>query len=119
MADKKQDLSLASYTLGILSIVFAFFTPIAGLILGIIGFRVSGKKKLPLSKKAKKLNVIGVEKDKIFGIFRRGGFSSRVKFIDHFKEEIQIRKDNKQNKITILLIIIYKSIRHARKLINL
>ena len=67
----------------------------------------------------KKLNGIGVEKDKIFGIFRRGGFSSRVKFIDHFKEEIQIRKDNKQNKITILLIIIYKSIRHARKLINL
>jgi|APSaa5957512622_1039677.scaffolds.fasta_scaffold01620_14 MFS family permease len=68
MVDKKQDLSLASYTLGILSIVFAFFTPIAGLILGIIGFRVSGKKKLPLSKKAKKLNVIGIVLSIIFVI---------------------------------------------------
>ena len=28
---------------------------------------------------------LGVEKNKIFGIFRRGGFSSKVKFLDHFK----------------------------------
>ena len=57
-------------------------------------------------------------KDKIFGIFRRGGFSSRVKFIDHFKEEIQIRNDNKQNKIIIFLIIVYKSIRHINKILK-
>jgi len=60
----------------------------------------------------------GIKKDKIFGIFRRGGFSSRVKFIDHFKEEIQIRNDNKQNKIIIFLIIVYKSIRHINKILK-
>ena len=61
---------------------------------------------------------VGVKKDKIFGIFRRGGFSSRVKFLDHFKEEIAIRNDNGQNKIIILLIIVYKSVRHINKIIK-
>ena len=61
---------------------------------------------------------VGVKKDKIFGIFRRGGFSSRVKFLDHFKEEISIRNDNGQNKIIILLIIVYKSVRHINKIIK-
>jgi len=66
----------------------------------------------------KKMNGVGVKKDKIFGIFRRGGFSSRVRFLDHFKEEIQIRNDNKQNKIIIFLIIVYKSVRHLNKIIK-
>ena len=66
----------------------------------------------------KKMIGIGVTKDKVFGIFRRGGFSSRVKFLNHFKEEIKIRKDNGQNKIIILLIIVYKSIRHINKIIK-
>lgn len=66
----------------------------------------------------KKMKGIGVEKEKIFGVFRRGGFSSSVKFLDHFKEEITIRNDNNQNKVLILLIIIYKSIRHLRKIIK-
>ena len=38
----------------------------------------------------KKLKGIGLSKDKIFGVFRRGGFSSNVKFLDHFKEEIKL-----------------------------
>ena len=32
----------------------------------------------------KKLKGIGISKDKIFGIFRRGGYSSSIKFLDHF-----------------------------------
>ena len=64
----------------------------------------------------KKMKGIGVSKDKIFGVFRRGGFSSKVRFIDHFKEEIIIRNDNNQNKLLIFLIIIYKSIRHIKKI---
>ena len=60
MVDKKQDFSIVSYILGIMSIVFAFFTPLAGLILGIIGFMQSKKQKTELSKKAKKLNTIGI-----------------------------------------------------------
>lgn len=65
-----------------------------------------------------KLKGIGTKKDELFGIFRRGGFSSKIKFLDHFKEEIQIRVDNKQNKLLVLLIIIYKTLRHFNKIIK-
>ena len=41
-----------------------------------------------------------------------------VKFLDHFKEEIRIRLDNKQNKLLVLIIIIYKSIKHIKKIIK-
>ena len=65
-----------------------------------------------------KLKGIGTDKKKIFGVFRRGGFSSKIRFIDHFKEEIQIRLDNKQNKFLVFMIIVYKSIRHIKKIIK-
>ena len=56
MAEKINNATIA-YIFGILSIIFAFFTPVAGLIIGIIGFRKSKKAKL---KDAKKLNIIGI-----------------------------------------------------------
>ncbi len=56
----KQDLSFVSYTLGVISIVMAFFQPLAGFILGMIGFIQSNKQTNELSKKAKKLNMIGM-----------------------------------------------------------
>jgi hypothetical protein len=46
-----------AYTVGILSIVLAFFIPLAGLILGIIGLVQNKQDK---SKKAKTLNIIGI-----------------------------------------------------------
>ena len=66
----------------------------------------------------KKLKGLGTKKENIFGVFRRGGFSSKVEFLDHFKEEIRIRLDNKQNKLLVLIIIIYKSIKHIKKIIK-
>ena len=66
----------------------------------------------------KKLKGLGTKKENIFGVFRRGGFSSKIKFLDHFKEEIRIRLDNKQNKLLVLMIIIYKSIKHIKKIIK-
>jgi glycosyltransferase involved in cell wall biosynthesis len=63
-----------------------------------------------------KLKGIGTKKNELFGIFRRGGFSSRIKFIDHFFEEIKIRIDNGQNKILILLIFIFKYLKHLTKI---
>ena len=51
---------VVSYVLGILSIVFAFFTPVAGLIMGIIGYSQSRKYKGGLGKRAKKFNIIGI-----------------------------------------------------------
>lgn len=56
MADKI-DFASMSYLLGILSIVFAFVSPVAGLILGIIGLN-QGKRHG--GDKAKKLNTIGI-----------------------------------------------------------
>tara|TARA_B100001027_G_C16240979_1_gene319392 strand:- start:137 stop:922 length:786 start_codon:yes stop_codon:yes gene_type:complete len=63
-----------------------------------------------------KLKGTSSKKNEIFGIFRRGGFSSKIKFIDHFFEEIKIRLDNKQNKILILIIFIYKFLKNLNRL---
>jgi preprotein translocase subunit SecG len=54
-----------SYTLGIISIVLAFFSPTAGLIIGIIGFIQAKRMK---SRQAKKLNIIGIILGVIFFI---------------------------------------------------
>lgn len=63
-----------------------------------------------------KLKGIGTKKNEIFGYFRRGGYSSTIKFYDHFMEEIKIRIDNGQNKFLVLLIFIYKYIKNISKL---
>jgi len=62
------------------------------------------------------LKGIGTKKSELFGVFRRGGFSSTINFYDHFVEENKIRLDNKQNKILILLIFIYKYFKNFSKL---
>ena len=63
-----------------------------------------------------KLRGISTKKEEIVGIFRRGGFSSTIKFWDSFLEEIKIRYDNKQNVIFILVIFINKLLRNYKKL---
>ena len=63
-----------------------------------------------------KLKGIGTKKSELFGIFRRGGFSSKINFFEHFGEEIRIRFDNGQNKLLIALIIILKSLKNINKL---
>ena len=55
-----------------------------------------------------KLNGTASKKEEIFGIFRRGGYSSTIPFRKHFLEEIKIRKDNGQNLITLFFISIAK-----------
>ena len=54
---EKIDIGSVSYAFGILSIVFAFFSPFAGLVIGIIGFTQSNKRKF---QKAKRLNLVGI-----------------------------------------------------------
>ena len=63
-----------------------------------------------------KLKGVGTKKSEIFGIFRRGGFSSTIKFRDHFFEEISIRLDNNQNKLLVLIIFIYKYLKNFKKI---
>ena len=63
-----------------------------------------------------KLKGMASKKNELFGMFRRGGYSSKIKFSDHFFEEIQIRLDNGQNKFLILLIFIYKYLKNFSKI---
>jgi len=60
MARGGEDFSGVSYTLGIMSIIFAFITPLAGFVLGIVGLVYSKKQQSQMASKAKKLNVIGI-----------------------------------------------------------
>ena len=66
----------------------------------------------------KKLDGVGTKKEEVFGIFNRGGYSSKISFIDHFKEEIQIRKNNGQSYLILAIIILYKSIKNFRRLLK-
>tara|TARA_Y100000816_G_C26106914_1_gene588569 strand:- start:4011 stop:4904 length:894 start_codon:yes stop_codon:yes gene_type:complete len=48
------------------------------------------------------------KKNEIFGIFRPGGISHTLNKEDHFFEKIQIRIDNKQNKLFIFIMFVVK-----------
>jgi len=63
-----------------------------------------------------KLKGIGTKRNELFGIFKRGGFSSRVNFFDHIMECTKIRLDNKQNKFIVLLTVIIKFIFNHKRL---
>ncbi len=65
-----------------------------------------------------KLIGMATKKSEITGIFRRGGFSSTISFRKLFKEELQIRIDNNQNKLLIFLIFMYKFLVHFKKIIK-
>ncbi len=61
MADKEKiNFPQTSYIFGIVSIVMALFTPLLGLVFGIIGLVQSSKQKTDVSKLSKKLNIIGI-----------------------------------------------------------
>ena len=58
MADK--NFGEVAYILGIVSIVMAVVSPLAGLVIGIIGFNFGKKNNTPLSMKGRKLSRIGI-----------------------------------------------------------
>ena len=62
-----------------------------------------------------KMKGIATKKNEITGIFRRGGFSSKISFNKLFKEELTIRWNNGQNILLILIIVLYKFIKHFKK----
>ena len=66
----------------------------------------------------KKLKGFSTKKNELIGIFRRGGFSSKIQFRKQFKEELMIRFDNGQNLVLISLIAIYKILKNFKKLIK-
>lgn len=63
-----------------------------------------------------KMKGIASKKNELFGIFQRGGFSSKVNFFDHLIECTRIRLDNKQNKFMVLITVIIKFIFNHKRL---
>ena len=63
-----------------------------------------------------KLKGIGTKKEEVFGIFSRGGYSSKINFFDHMCECTRIRIDNGQNKIIVLLSFIIKYFYNFKKI---
>jgi glycosyltransferase involved in cell wall biosynthesis len=63
-----------------------------------------------------KLKGIATKKNEIFGVFRRGGFSSKINFFDHLVECTKIRLDNGQNKILVLISLILKFVTNLKRL---
>jgi len=59
-----------------------------------------------------KLKGMATKKNEIFGKFRRGGFSSKLSFIDYLNETVRIRLDNGQNIFLVSIIFLLKYTRH-------
>ena len=65
-----------------------------------------------------KLRGKSTEKEEILGEFGKGGFSSRINYIEHLKDLNQIRIDNKQNKIFVYFLYFVKIIKKPIKFIS-
>ena len=50
-----------------------------------------------------RLKDIRTQKNEVFSVFNRGGFSSQVNFFDHMCECTIMRLDNRQNKLVVLI----------------
>ena len=57
---KKIDFGTSSYLMGVFSIIFGVLSPLIGIVIGIVGLVLSNKEKTNITKKAKKLNIIGI-----------------------------------------------------------
>ena len=66
----------------------------------------------------KKLKGIATKKNELFGVFRRGGISSKIPFRKLLFEEIRIRYDNNQNLFLLLVILFYKIINNFTKFVK-
>ena len=63
-----------------------------------------------------KLKGRATQKNEVLGRFRRGGLSSRIKYLDFLKENNKIRLNNGQHFIFVYLIFILRLIRNFKKI---
>ena len=62
-----------------------------------------------------KMQGMATNENEIFGVFRRGGLSSKIKYIDFLKENSQIRLDNGQNRVIVFVIFILRLLRNIKR----
>ena len=60
---------------------------------------------------------MSTKKKEIFGKFRKGGLSSRIKFIDYLRECNRIRINNGQNYLLVYFIFLIRCIKGINKII--
>ena len=62
-----------------------------------------------------KLKGTATKKEEVLGEFGKGGFSSKINYIEHLKDLNQIRIDNNQNKFFVLFLYFIKIIKKPIK----
>ena len=62
-----------------------------------------------------KMKGIGTGKSELFGIFRRGGFSSKIDFKKSYLEDLKIRIDNGQSYFTVAILALFKFIKNFQR----
>ena len=67
--------------------------------------------------KKKKFKGVATKKNEIFGRFRRGGLSSRIRFIDYLLECNKIRINNGQNILFVYFLFIIRILKNIKKFI--
>ena len=65
-----------------------------------------------------KLKGMSTKKNEILGQFSKGGFSSKINYVTHLKDLNKIRINNKQNKIFVYLLYIFKIIKKPLKFLS-
>ena len=65
-----------------------------------------------------KLRGKSTKKEEILGEFGKGGFSSKINYIQHLKDLNQIRIDNKQNRVFVYFLYFIKIIKKPIKFIS-
>ena len=63
-----------------------------------------------------KMYGIATKKDEIFGKFRQGGLSSKIRYLDFLKENNRIRINNGQNRLFVYLIFVLRLFRNFKNL---
>ena len=63
-----------------------------------------------------KLRGVGTKKNEVFGVFSRGGFSSKINFFDHMCECTKIRLNNRQNIFLVLFTFVIKILFNLKRL---
>ena len=65
-----------------------------------------------------KLKGCGTSKNEILGEFSKGGFSSKINYLDHLKDLNQIRIDNNQGKIFVYFLFLIKILKKPLKFLK-
>ncbi len=65
-----------------------------------------------------KMRGLGSNRNEIFGKFEKGGFSSKINYIDHLNDLNQIRIDNGQSKFFVYFLYVIKILKKPVKFIK-